>query len=188
MPISEVCVVLNNKLYLKSRDLRAVLELGRYSTNISDVWFLVIWFDAFRFISLWNTAACVANDQLCGSWSPIVSGCIMTLIASIFSLLQVSCGKCGTGLGHEFVKGGPDGLSSRFWIFSHSLKFVAKGKTLSMKNIPCWHYPLPPHHLNNIYLGMIIQTKFNHRFIHPSVLFDKINDFMQINYLVEELL
>lgn len=36
---------------------------------------------------------------------------------------KVSCGKCGFGLGHEFVGDGPDG-KSRFWIFSESLKFV----------------------------------------------------------------
>lgn len=28
--------------------------------------------------------------------------------------LKVSCGKCGNGLGHEFIKDGPDGISSRF--------------------------------------------------------------------------
>ncbi|RXG54908.1 Methionine-R-sulfoxide reductase B1 [Armadillidium vulgare] len=28
--------------------------------------------------------------------------------------LKVSCGKCGNGLGHEFLKGGPDGVASRF--------------------------------------------------------------------------
>ena len=40
--------------------------------------------------------------------------------------LKVSCGKCGNGLGHEFVGDGPGGKGSRFWIFSHSLKFVPK--------------------------------------------------------------
>lgn len=40
--------------------------------------------------------------------------------------LKVSCGKCGNGLGHEFLKDGPDGQMSRFWIFSHSLKFIPK--------------------------------------------------------------
>ena len=38
---------------------------------------------------------------------------------------KVLCGKCGNPLGHEFLKDGPDGKGSRFWIFSHSLKFVA---------------------------------------------------------------
>lgn len=28
--------------------------------------------------------------------------------------LKVSCGKCGSGLGHEFLKDGPDGKTSRF--------------------------------------------------------------------------
>lgn len=28
--------------------------------------------------------------------------------------LKVSCGKCGAGLGHEFLKAGPDGETSRF--------------------------------------------------------------------------
>ncbi|KAA0194231.1 hypothetical protein HAZT_HAZT000763 [Hyalella azteca] len=28
--------------------------------------------------------------------------------------LKVSCGKCGYGLGHEFLKDGPDGVGSRF--------------------------------------------------------------------------
>ncbi|ROT73215.1 putative methionine-R-sulfoxide reductase B1-A [Penaeus vannamei] len=28
--------------------------------------------------------------------------------------LKVSCGKCGNGLGHEFLKDGPDGKMSRF--------------------------------------------------------------------------
>ena len=59
---------------------------------------------------------------------------------------KVSCGKCGNPLGHEFLKDGPDGVgsrwtffssfnqtqplyqSSRFWIFSHSLKFVPKSQ------------------------------------------------------------
>lgn len=41
--------------------------------------------------------------------------------------LQVRCGKCGNGLGHEFVNDGPKRGQSRFWIFSHSLKFVPKG-------------------------------------------------------------
>ena len=36
----------------------------------------------------------------------------------------MSCGKCGNGLGHEFIGDGPKG-KSRFWIFSHSLKFRA---------------------------------------------------------------
>lgn len=40
--------------------------------------------------------------------------------------LKVSCGKCGAGLGHEFLKAGPDGETSRFWIFSNSLKFISK--------------------------------------------------------------
>ena len=44
-------------------------------------------------------------------------------------MLQVSCGKCGNGLGHEFLGDGPKG-QSRFWIFSHSLKFrAASNKT-----------------------------------------------------------
>lgn len=42
---------------------------------------------------------------------------------------QVLCGKCGNGLGHEFVNDGPEEGVSRFWIFSNSLKFVpTKGK------------------------------------------------------------
>lgn len=41
--------------------------------------------------------------------------------------MQVLCGKCGNGLGHEFLNDGPDEGLSRFWIFSHSLKFVPKG-------------------------------------------------------------
>uniref|UniRef100_A0A3B4A0K6 MsrB domain-containing protein n=1 Tax=Periophthalmus magnuspinnatus TaxID=409849 RepID=A0A3B4A0K6_9GOBI len=36
---------------------------------------------------------------------------------------KVLCGKCGNGLGHEFVNDGPKEGVSRF-IFSHSLKFV----------------------------------------------------------------
>ena len=35
---------------------------------------------------------------------------------------QVSCGRCGAPLGHEFLGDGPRG-KSRFWIFSHALKF-----------------------------------------------------------------
>jgi len=42
--------------------------------------------------------------------------------------LKVSCGKCGNGLGHEFIGDGPKG-KSRFWIFSHSLKFRAARET-----------------------------------------------------------
>uniref|UniRef100_A0A8C6GR33 Methionine-R-sulfoxide reductase B1 n=1 Tax=Mus spicilegus TaxID=10103 RepID=A0A8C6GR33_MUSSI len=41
--------------------------------------------------------------------------------------LKVSCGKCGNGLGHEFLNDGPKRGQSRF-IFSSSLKFVPKGK------------------------------------------------------------
>lgn len=42
-------------------------------------------------------------------------------------LFQVKCGKCGNGLGHEFVNDGPAKGVSRFWIFSSSLKFIPKG-------------------------------------------------------------
>ncbi len=53
------------------------------------------------------------------------------------SCLQVLCGKCGNGLGHEFVNDGPEEGVSRFWIFSHSLKFVpSKGeKTTVMSEL-----------------------------------------------------
>ena len=34
---------------------------------------------------------------------------------------KISCGKCGNPLGHEFLKDGPDGVGSRFWIFRWSL-------------------------------------------------------------------
>uniref|UniRef100_A0A2K5P7F3 Methionine-R-sulfoxide reductase B1 n=2 Tax=Cercopithecinae TaxID=9528 RepID=A0A2K5P7F3_CERAT len=44
--------------------------------------------------------------------------------------LKVSCGKCGNGLGHEFLNDGPKPGQSRF-IFSSSLKFVPKGKETS---------------------------------------------------------
>ncbi len=37
--------------------------------------------------------------------------------------LKVSCGKCGNGLGHEFLNDGPVKGQSRFWIFSSSLSF-----------------------------------------------------------------
>uniref|UniRef100_A0A914AK33 peptide-methionine (R)-S-oxide reductase n=1 Tax=Patiria miniata TaxID=46514 RepID=A0A914AK33_PATMI len=39
---------------------------------------------------------------------------------------KVSCSKCDNGLGHEFLKDGPDG-NSRFCIFSSALEFK-KGK------------------------------------------------------------
>jgi len=39
--------------------------------------------------------------------------------------LKVKCGKCDNGLGHEFINDRGPG-QSRFWIFSASLKFVAK--------------------------------------------------------------
>lgn len=39
---------------------------------------------------------------------------------------QVCCGKCGNGLGHEFLCDGPRGGLSRFWIFSSSLTFIPK--------------------------------------------------------------
>lgn len=45
---------------------------------------------------------------------------------------QVRCGKCGNGLGHEFVNDGPKRGQSRFWIFSHSLKFVPKGIAVTL--------------------------------------------------------
>ena len=49
-----------------------------------------------------------------------------------FFFFQVSCGNCGNGLGHEFLKDGPKG-NSRFWIFSSALKF--KGKKKGKSNI-----------------------------------------------------
>ena len=47
-----------------------------------------------------------------------------THVFLLFMQWQVSCGKCGNGLGHEFIRDSPDGVSSRFWIFSDSLQFV----------------------------------------------------------------
>lgn len=62
-------------------------------------------------------------------------------------LFQVLCGKCGNGLGHEFVNDGPSKGLSRFWIFSSSLKFIPKGTnceivtqdwlSLLVENISC---------------------------------------------------
>lgn len=49
--------------------------------------------------------------------------------------LKVSCGKCGNGLGHEFLGDGPKG-TSRFWIFSHSLRFVTASGEEAKNN--CW--------------------------------------------------
>ena len=60
---------------------------------------------------------------------------------SISIPLQVSCGKCGNGLGHEFLGEGPKGKGSRFWIFSHSLKFVPKGK-YKIFHVVCCAVPL----------------------------------------------
>lgn len=37
-----------------------------------------------------------------------------TMTSSSAKALKVSCGKCGNGLGHEFLQDGPDGVSSRF--------------------------------------------------------------------------
>lgn len=37
-----------------------------------------------------------------------------TMTSSSAKALKVSCGKCGNGLGHEFLKDGPNGVSSRF--------------------------------------------------------------------------
>lgn len=53
------------------------------------------------------------------------------------------CGKCGNGLGHEFLKDGPDGQMSRFWIFSHALKFEPKeGKVvLSITSVILYYTP-----------------------------------------------
>ena len=45
-------------------------------------------------------------------------------LLTVLTNIQVSCGKCGNPLGHEFLRDGPGGEGSRFWIFSHSLKFV----------------------------------------------------------------
>ncbi|XP_045139580.1 methionine-R-sulfoxide reductase B1-like [Echinops telfairi] len=39
----------------------------------------------------------------------------------------VSCGKCGHGLGHEFLNDGPKRGQSRLRIFSSSLKSIPKG-------------------------------------------------------------
>uniref|UniRef100_A0A8D1X4V9 Methionine-R-sulfoxide reductase B1 n=1 Tax=Sus scrofa TaxID=9823 RepID=A0A8D1X4V9_PIG len=44
--------------------------------------------------------------------------------------LKVSCGRCGNGLGHEFLNDGPKRGQSRF-IFSSSLKFIPKGQESS---------------------------------------------------------
>jgi peptide-methionine (R)-S-oxide reductase len=41
------------------------------------------------------------------------------------TFLQVRCGKCNNGLGHEFLGGGPTEDMSRFWIFSESLRFIS---------------------------------------------------------------
>lgn len=41
---------------------------------------------------------------------------------SLFDL-QISCSKCGNGLGHEFLGDGPKKGMNRYWIFSSSLKF-----------------------------------------------------------------
>lgn len=55
--------------------------------------------------------------------------CSIRIWQPCVSCIQVLCGKCGNGLGHEFVNDGPEEAISRFWIFSHSLKFVpSKGK------------------------------------------------------------
>lgn len=52
---------------------------------------------------------------------------IIFTISSLFFMSKVRCGKCGNGLGHEFVNDGPSKGLSRFWIFSSSLKFIPKG-------------------------------------------------------------
>ena len=58
-----------------------------------------------------------------------------------FMFFQVRCGKCGNGLGHEFINDGPAKGLSRFRIFSDSLKFVPKGKTglIISHNLLFWH-------------------------------------------------
>uniref|UniRef100_A0A8C5GEK2 MsrB domain-containing protein n=1 Tax=Gouania willdenowi TaxID=441366 RepID=A0A8C5GEK2_GOUWI len=42
---------------------------------------------------------------------------------------QVCCGKCGNGLGHEFLYDGLKEGQSRFCIFSSSLTFIPKGES-----------------------------------------------------------
>lgn len=47
--------------------------------------------------------------------------------------IKVCCGKCGNGLGHEFLYDGPREGLSRFWIFSSSLTFIPKEKVDGQK-------------------------------------------------------
>lgn len=47
--------------------------------------------------------------------------------------IKVCCGKCGNGLGHEFLNDGPREGLSRFWIFSSSLTFIPKEKVDGQK-------------------------------------------------------
>ena len=52
--------------------------------------------------------------------------------------LQILCGKCNTGLGHEFIGDGPKQGQNRYWIFSESLTFVphdSKYILLNFKNL-----------------------------------------------------
>ncbi|XP_009698307.1 PREDICTED: methionine-R-sulfoxide reductase B1, partial [Cariama cristata] len=46
--------------------------------------------------------------------------------------LKVSCGKCGNGLGHEFLNDGPKRGQSPFCIFTSSLQFMPQWKETSL--------------------------------------------------------
>ena len=39
---------------------------------------------------------------------------VSSVVLSLISYIQVSCGKCGNPLGHEFLRDGPGGEGSRF--------------------------------------------------------------------------
>ena len=67
--------------------------------------------------------------------------------------IELWCGKCENRLGHEFLGEGPDKISSRFWIYSHSLKFahllrytndsILVGKNTFLKDFPKLNCRLP---------------------------------------------
>ena len=46
--------------------------------------------------------------------STVSSSRVIHISDSLISYIQVSCGKCGNPLGHEFLRDGPGGEGSRF--------------------------------------------------------------------------
>lgn len=66
--------------------------------------------------------------------SPSIKDITWFSVSHNFLLFKVSCGKCRAELGHEFLKDGPN-ESSRFWIYSETLQFVAAKQAAEQSSV-----------------------------------------------------